>query len=363
MKLPFNTGNKSTVIDITQDFVHIIEVSGSIHNKGVKRKDNQSRPNVQVTAMGSEWFAAGCVSSSGVIVDPEPIQEALKKLLGRLHMKPKSAGIIIPSSQSITKIISLPSDMNTRQIEEQIIADSSRYIPYPIDDVDFDFFVMGKNQDVEDHQRVMVAACKKETVESYVAILEDNGIKPSVIDVRSLAIKLALENVADRVSEFIVSIECGYYVTSIQAYHGDDMVYSRNHNFGLNSLIHDIENTKNISRDDVLYTLKSNKFDDKGIQDIIESHVETIVRSEVVSMVNFFRSTVNDIGDESIFIFGIGADLPGFRDAMERALHTTILLCNPLSKQTIPVVSSKNAGLFDRSALLPSYGLAIRGYL
>jgi type IV pilus assembly protein PilM len=362
----FLSGKKrSIVVDITPDFVHIIELSGGMPGKGNRRKSATNDANIQIIAAGSEWFPAGCISAPGVILDPEPIQEALKKLLDRLHIKPKTAGILIPSSQAITKVISLPSDMNSRQIEEQIIADSSRYIPYPIEDVDFDFFVMGDDADISEHQKIMVAACKKETVESYVAILEHNHIKPSVIDVRSLSIKLAMENFSGKSknSEFMVAIEFGLYVTSMQVYNGDNLVYARNHNFGLNILIRDIESTKNMDRNDIFYLIKSGKLEDDEIGSMVKSYIDTTINNEVINMMNFFKSTVNDSGDESIIIFGVGANLPGFKDSMEKTLKTTVILCNPLTDKIIPGISERNMGIFDQSALFPAYGLAMRDYL
>src|SRR3546814_11674804 len=69
----------------------------------------------------------------------------------------------------------MPASLSEDELEEQIRAEADQYIPYPIDEVNVDFEVIGRNAKNNEVADVLLAACRKEFVEQRCAAIEQTG--------------------------------------------------------------------------------------------------------------------------------------------------------------------------------------------
>jgi len=54
-----------------------------------------------------------------------------------------------------TKVLGMPSDISELELEEQISIEALHFIPYPIDEVNLDFEVIGQSETSEDENDVL----------------------------------------------------------------------------------------------------------------------------------------------------------------------------------------------------------------
>ena len=129
MKL-FPTKSKSIIgIDIGTHSIKLVELSGS-----------KSSP--KVAAWGVAPLPAGAFSENS-IANADLIAEALNTLMVKSGAKSDAAAVAVSSSHAITKVLGMPSDISELELEEQVSIEALHFIPYPIDEVNLDFEVLG----------------------------------------------------------------------------------------------------------------------------------------------------------------------------------------------------------------------------
>ncbi|MFB3130503.1 MAG: type IV pilus assembly protein PilM, partial [Lysobacteraceae bacterium] len=80
------------------------------------------------------------------IVEVEAVGEAIRRAMNRSGSKAKLAAAAVAGSAVITKVIPMPADLNEDELETQIELEANQYIPYPLEEVNLDFEVLGPAQ-------------------------------------------------------------------------------------------------------------------------------------------------------------------------------------------------------------------------
>lgn len=120
----------------------------------------------QKTPMRLEKYAIEPIEK-GSIVDgnidnAELVADALSRCLKKLNSKTKAASLALPSAAVITKKITLPSGLKDEEYESQVETEASQYIPFPIEEVNLDFQILGLSPNSDEDVDVLIAASKKE---------------------------------------------------------------------------------------------------------------------------------------------------------------------------------------------------------
>ncbi len=72
----------------------------------------------------------------------------------------------VSGSSVISKVISMPAGLTDDEMEAQIALEADQYIPYPLEEVALDFEVQRPTPGREDQVDVLLAACRRETIDS-----------------------------------------------------------------------------------------------------------------------------------------------------------------------------------------------------
>lgn len=211
-------------IDISSSSIKLVELSKS-------KSGEYSLEHCGIELLDSGWIVDGSVENF------DAVTAALKTLLRTSGTKAKNAALALPQSAVITKKILLPSELTEAEMEVQVEAEANQYIPFPLEEVCLDFYVIGPvaggdGSDVE----VLLAASRKEKVYDYQALAEEVGLIPTVVEVDIFASRLALLNAADHLStgrgEILALFEIGGSSTTVQILKGNTAVYERELSFG-----------------------------------------------------------------------------------------------------------------------------------
>lgn len=153
----------------------------------------------------------------GLIVNDDfADHDGLTDLLTRCLEKPqhgsfttKRAVVALPESKTFVRIIPMK-DMKEEEIANAILFEAESYIPLPMDQVYFDWQVIGKNSEGIE---VLVIASPKMYVDKYISIIEKAGLIIAGIETEAQSVARAL--VPTGVNEPILIADMDAYKTAL----------------------------------------------------------------------------------------------------------------------------------------------------
>src|SRR5690606_39250595 len=116
------------------------------------------------------------------IVDAEAVGEAVRRAVKRSGTKSREAAVAISGDAAITKIIQMPKNLNEADLEGQVELQADQYIPFPMEEVSFDFEVVGESERDPDMLDVLLVATRTENVEQRQAAVAAAGLLAPVVD-------------------------------------------------------------------------------------------------------------------------------------------------------------------------------------
>ena len=106
------------------------------------------------------------------LVEVEAVGEAIRRAIARSGTRVKHAAAAVSGSSVITKTMPMPADLDEDDMESQVELEAVNYIPYPIEEVNLDFEVLGPMPGNSEMVQVLLAASRSENV---------GGIAPSSV--------------------------------------------------------------------------------------------------------------------------------------------------------------------------------------
>lgn len=149
----------------------------------------------RLLAVGSAAITPGAVED-GVLQDPEEVANAISELFKNLKIKNKRVGISISGYSVIVKKINLDV-MTDEELSDYIAEEAEQYIPFDIEDVYLDFQVIKSDREDNDRCEVMLVAAKKEVIDDYLDLLQEQKLLPVLVDVDGFALENIWENASD----------------------------------------------------------------------------------------------------------------------------------------------------------------------
>ncbi|MFM6991261.1 MAG: type IV pilus assembly protein PilM, partial [Rhodoferax sp.] len=125
--------------------------------------------------------------SDGNIEKFDEVAEAVRRLVKKSCTKTTQVAMALPPSAVITKKIILPGGMTDLDLELQVESEANQYIPFPLDEVSLDFFVIGPSAASAGDIEVLIAASRREKVQDVQGLAEAAGLTPVIVDVESYA--------------------------------------------------------------------------------------------------------------------------------------------------------------------------------
>lgn len=148
---------------------------------------------------GSSWRVdchARCALPPGAVSDkriaaPAQVGQALAELVRQAGLSGCGAVVAVSAAAVITRSLELEAELNDEEMEQLILADAGRQLPYPLEEVAFDFARQGPSRRQPGRQEVLLVACRKEHVERRVAALAAAELRLLGVDVEVHAMERA----------------------------------------------------------------------------------------------------------------------------------------------------------------------------
>jgi len=339
-------------IDISSSAVKVLELSKTGDHVRVERYNVEPLPQNAVV--------------ENAITDVEQVGAAVDRAVKRSGTRCKNAAVGVAASHVITKIITLASSQSEVEMESQIELEADHYIPYPLDEVNLDFEVLGPSEGNPNQDDVLIAACRKEIVDDYIAVIERAGLTPSVVDVESFAVESAYSLIAQHLpgggmEKTIAVLDFGATTMHMNVMHNNRSVYTRDHAFGGKQLTTEIQRRYGLSYAEAGLAKKVGGLPDNYQTDILQPFMEAMCQ-ETMRALQFFYSSSQFSSVDQLMLAGGCAQILGVDEliANRTGLNTTI--ANPFTSMSLASRVKPQALSGDAPSLMVACGLALRSF-
>ncbi|PCH61105.1 MAG: pilus assembly protein PilM [SAR86 cluster bacterium] len=337
-------------VDISSTSVKIVQLSANQESFTVENYVIRTLPtNAVVEKNISDVNAVGqCIAEAIKIMNPSI----------------KDAAVAVAGSAVITKTIEMNASLNDVEMENQIIVEADQNIPYPLEEVSIDFERQQASATNPGMVEVLLAACRRENVDSRVASLELVGLKAKVVDIEAYAIERAFSLLANqldiRAEQTVAIVDIGTAVTTLNIVRDNKILYTREQMFGGNQLVEEVQRRLGLNVREAEAVLKRGELSAEDKSEILEPFKES-VSQQVSQILQFFFSSsqINEV-DHIVLAGGVAA-IEGISDLVQESLATPATVANPFAE--LEINPKINAAMIanDAPSLLIACGLAMRG--
>jgi len=305
--------------------------------------------------------------TDGNIEKFDEVADAIRRVVKKSGTRTKNVALALPPSAVITKKIVLPSGMTEQELEVQVESEANQYIPFSLDEVSLDFYVMGPSKSSPGDVDVLIAASRKEKVQDREGLAQAAGLKAVVMDVESYASRLAAERLIaalpNKGADALVALfEVGALTTSMQVMCNDEVLYERDQAFGGAQLTQLIVRQYGFSSEEAESKKRSGDLPEDYQTSVLTPFVESTAQEIARALQFFFTSTPHNRIDH-IMLAGGSAPLPGLTEAVTRQTGFACSTVNPFDGMEI----GGNVRLKKMTREAPSYltscGLAMRRFM
>ncbi len=300
------------------------------------------------------------------IQDVEAVGQTIQKAVTRSGTKTKNAAVAVSGSAVITKIITMPNDLSDNELEAQIEMEADQYIPYPLEEINLDFEVIGESENNPDTVDVLLAASRSENIELRSAALTLGGLTPKIVDVEAYTIENSSKLIShhienDNNGKVIAVIDIGSTMTSLNVVKNNHLIYSREQSFGGKQLTEEIMRRYGLAYEEAGRLKKEGGLPDNYIHEVLEPFKETIAQ-QASRFLQFFYTSGQHNSVDLIALAGGCASIPGIDELIESRLDTPTIIANPFADMSLASKVNPQALSNDAPSLMIACGLAMRSF-
>ncbi len=341
---------------------HLIGVD--ICATSVKLVDIQRQQGMfHLKSYGIERLPEGVVVDK-LLVDTEAVGNVIASLARRCHATGSQAATAVSGSAVITKIIDMDAALSDVEREAQIRLDADQYVPYPLEDVNLDFEVLGPSLLNDEMVQVLLAASRSENIDQRVDALTFGGLQTKVMDIESHAIERAFDLMVNNLPgmpELVALVDIGHNQTTLYIVKNGEFIYSREQLFGGIQLTEAIQNRYGLSADEAAISKRERSLPDDYYVDVLTPFVENTIQQITRSLQFYFSSSQYSIIDHIVLAGGSSA-IAGLAGMVQQKLGVSVSIANPFTNMTIaPYIDNEQLAI-DAPSLMAACGLALRSF-
>lgn len=299
------------------------------------------------------------------IVEAEAVGDAIRRAMARSGSKAKHGAAAVAGSAVITRTIPMPADLDEDEMEAQIELEAANYIPYPIDEVNVDFEVLGPMPGNPEMRQVLLAASRTENVELRVSALELGGLTARVMDVEAFAIENAFSLISGSLNMprdgLVALVDIGATMTTLNILRHGRSLYSREQSFGGKQLTDEVMRRYGLSYEEAGQAKRQGGLPESYGEEVLEPFKEALVQ-QISRLLQFFYAGSEFNRVDQIVLAGGCASIPGVPEMVEEQIGVPTVVANPLAQMTLGSRVSAHSLAQDAPALMIACGLAMRSF-
>jgi type IV pilus assembly protein PilM len=307
----------------------------------------------------------------GVVTDPPLVGEALRQLMTEGAFTAKRTISAVAGPTVVVRQVTMPI-MSERELRESTKYEAERFLPYSVDEAQIDAKILGKSEDGQ-NMDVLVVAAQKDLVLSQASAIQFAGLVAGVVEVEPFAMVRAIISPDDpRYEQNIAIINVVASTTSINITKAGFVPFTRNVPIGGAAFTKAIATGLNVSLDEA-ETMKREKAAILSQRDaapvpptvtrifnVITPPLTELV-TEIHKSLDYFRTRFRGEVIESVVLGGGTARMTNLDAFLGHELGLPVSIANPLAQGTYNPADFPAEYLNDIGpSLIVAAGLAVR---
>lgn len=286
----------------------------------------------------------------GTVMDAGRVIDAIKELLQEQGVKVKQVALSVSGHAVIVKKINLPQTPDD-QMEAKVKEAAEQYIPFDINEVNLDYYILNPAETTEEGQTqmaVLLVAAKKDKVNELTEIARGAGLIPKVLDVDVFAIENMYGiNYEMKPEDLTALVNVGASVMNVNIVKGGVSVFTRDIAVGGHRYAEALQRDLGITAEEaeaVQHGKPKEGLDSATAKGIIDG-INAEVASEIARTVDYFKSIETAADVTRIVLCGGCAKVAGLTEQLTERMGVPVEVANPFNRVDI------TQGGFDQAAL------------
>jgi type IV pilus assembly protein PilM len=301
------------------------------------------------------------------IVDAAAVGEAIKRAVKRAGARAKEVAVAISGDAAITKVIQMPRSLSTGELEGQVEMQADQYIPFPMEEVSFDFEVVGPSEKDPEMLDVLLVATRTENVEQRLAACAAAGLTARIVDVEAFALENACRLLTHQMPDgglerVIAVVDFGASSTTFSVLRDLKVIYTRDFAFGGQQLTEEIMRTYGLSMEEAGRVKKEGGLPDNYQTEVLDPFIDDMCQQVSRSLQFFLASGAGREQPEKILICGGCANIAGAAEVIKSRVGIEAEKGDPLGQMKLSSRAKTQSVKKDATALLTACGLALRSF-
>ena len=352
--LLFSRKNRQLLgLDITTSSIKLIELANS---GGQYRVESYAAEPTPANSMNEK-----------TLVDPQAVGEAIRRAMKRSGASSTDVAIAISGDAAITKVIQMPKGLRDADLEAQVEMQADQYIPFPMDEVSYDFEVLGPSEKDNDSVDVLLVASRTDNVEQRRAAVAAAGLNARLVDVEAFALenacKLMTHQMPDGgIDRTIAVADFGASSTTFSVLRNLKIIYTRDFAFGGQQLTEEIMRTYGLTMEEAGRAKKEGGLPGNFQAEVLDPFIDDMTQQVSRSLQFYLASGSGREQPEKILICGGCGNLSGVAEVIQSRVGITAEKGDPLGQMKLSSRARAQAVQRDATALLTACGLALRSF-
>jgi type IV pilus assembly protein PilM len=301
------------------------------------------------------------------IVDAEAVGEAIRRAVKRSGAKSRLAAIAISGDAAITKVIQMPKSLGEGELEGQVEMQADQYIPFPMDEVSYDYEVIGPSEKDADSIDVLLVASRTDNVAQRRSAVVAAGLSTRIVDVEAFALENACRLMTHQmpdggIDHSVAVVDFGASSTTFSVLRNLKVVYTRDFAFGGQQLTEEIMRTYGLSMEEAGRAKKEGGLPGNYQAEVLDPFIDDMTQQVSRSMQFYLASGTGREQPDKILICGGCANIPGVADVVQSRVGISAERGDPLGQMKLSSRARAQAVQRDATALLTACGLALRSF-
>ena len=276
------------------------------------------------------------VVKDGILIEPQTLTRKIKELFDLSGSKRRNVVASLSGNSVISQKVTFMT-MPPEELRVLIQDEAGKYLPFDsMEDVSYDFQILGENEFNPTQMDVMLVAAKTEIVDSYADAIKSAGLNAVIMDVDAFALETMYEENYDfDGNEIAVLINIGASMTNINAVRNGGSVLRRDFPLGGDNISESLQQLMSLASFDEAEQMKISHFegDDEAATKFRENLLAAAdpICIEIERSIEYFRSTYGS-SIKVILLSGGSASIPGLADHLKKRLNIETEIINPFKK-------------------------------
>ncbi len=338
-------------LDVGSSSIKVVELDGKMNNLSLVSLGFENLPDDTIV--------------DGQIMELNTVSEVIQRACDNYQIKSNQVVTGVSGHSVIIKNIVLP-PMSREELEESIDWHAEEHIPYDLADVNLDYHITAESSDAT---QVLIAACKRERVDSLKQAIQLSGRQPVAIDVDTFALQNCYEiNYQPDASQVVTLLNIGASTMNVNIVQGRNSLFTRDITIGGSQFTDVLQKNLGLSFQQAEALKRgvveaADGVEEKAIEPLM-NNVTEMVAMEIQKTFDFYRATTDNesLVVQKILISGGGSKLSGLAEELSTRLELPVEVLDPFRQIKV------DAKKFDPdylSEIMPemavAVGLAVRG--